>query len=142
MRYKSVMATFSTQATILVQLPDVPGEVVMVHRVLWMVSSFSDVTAIALTLDHNVNIAVTLSTDASSKSQWWAGDQGASGGTPPHVDVAYSPSPYELVGLQRFDHIASVGTVSGRLIILYTTRREPNRTKWNELRSRTSFERD
>jgi len=140
-KYFAVTASFSSQTTQLVRLPDIPGQVVQVHLVHWAISSFSAVTGIALTLDHNVNLNITLSTNSDSKSQWWAGDQAHSGGGSAPITIPYRP-PYELVGAQRFDHISSAGTVVGKLIILYTMRLERNRTVWNELRARTSFERD
>jgi hypothetical protein len=135
--------TFTTQATILLPLPDIPGQVVQVRRVLWMASSFSVSTAVSIGLDHNVSLAVTLSTTESRGSRWCAiedphDDDGGSGH--PRL-VEFGEWPYELVGLQRFDHVSSAGTVSGRLQVLYTLRREGNRTRWNDLRARTSFER-
>lgn len=132
--------SFSTQATVITRLPDIPGVIVQVHRVLWMVSSFSAVTAITVVLDHNISLAVTLSVNDFA-SRWCRIDQAASGGGPPHGDYPFWPEPYELVGAQRFDHVASAGTVIGTLAIIYSTRRERNRTLWNEIRARTSFER-
>jgi len=132
--------SFSTQATVIVPLPDIPGRVVQVHRVLWMVSSFSAATAISIILDHNVSTAVTMSVNDFG-SRWVRIDQAASGGGPPHGEYVFSPEPYELIGPQRFDHVASAGTVIGTLAIFYSMRGERNRTLWNALRARTSFER-
>ncbi len=141
MRYFALSAVFTTQVTFLARLPDIPGWVVQVHLVHWAVASFGAATSIAVTLDHNINLAITLSTNSDSKSQWFGGDQGANLEGPPAIVMPYRP-PYELIGTQRFDVISAVGQVSGKLIILYTLRRETNRTLWNEIRSRTSFERD
>ncbi len=140
-RVKIVRASFSTQATILVDLPDVPGEVVQVSRVLWMVESFSAVTGTGIRLYHDVDISKTLAFASIPPNLWMNISQGLSGGSDSQAEVVFTP-PYELVGKQRFDHISSAGTVVGHLTIHYTTRPERNTTTWNELRSRTSFERD
>lgn len=140
MRYKDIFVTFNTQTTRLVPLPDLPGVVVLVHQVTFQMSSFSDVTAATVVLDHNIEEGLTLSVTSESTSRWFASDQGASGGGPAPTVHRYDP-PYELVGKQRLDALSSVGTVSGRLVIHYTTRRESNRTRWNALRMLTSFER-
>lgn len=140
-RVKILRLAFSTQAVVLVELPDIPGIVVLVSRVLFMVESFSAATAIGVRLYHDTDVSKTLAFTDIPGALWFSGSQAASGGGPPHVDVEYHP-PYELVGAQRCDHISSAGSVVGHLVVHYTTRREGNRTLWNELRSRTSFERD
>lgn len=139
----ALFVTFTTQATRLLRFPDIPGQVVEVRRVLWMASSFSTDTAVSLVLDHNVSLAVTLSTTENRASRWCAVDDphDTNGGSGHPRVVEFGEWPYELIGVQRFDHISSAGTVSGRLQVIYTLRREPNRTRWNALRARTSFER-
>ena len=140
-RVKIVRLSFSTQDVVLVQLPDIPGIVVEVHQVLWNVESFTDVTGIGIRLYHDIDVSKTLAFSEIPGALWCAISQGLSGGADVQALVRFDP-PYDLVGAQRLDHISSVGTVVGHLTIHYTTRREPNRTVWNELRSRTSFERD
>lgn len=140
-RVKIVRVSFSSQVTELVELPDIPGLVVEVHRVLWMVESFSDVTGTGVRLYHDVDVSKTLAFDSIPPNLWMNVSQGLSGAADSQAEVVYTP-PYELIGVQRLDTISSVGTVIGHLTIHYTVRREANRTVWNELRSRTSFERD
>jgi len=138
---KVTRLSFSTQGVVLVHLPDIQGVVVLVRRVIFMVRSFSAVTGIGIRLYHDIDVSKTLAFGEIPGSLWFAGGQAASGGGPPHMDVAYEP-PIEMVGAQRCDFISSAGTVVGDLVIHYTTRSERNRTLWNELRSRTSYERD
>lgn len=140
-RVKIVRASFSTQDVILVDLPDIPGKVVEVHRVLWMTESFSSTTAIGIRLYHDVDVSKTLAFAAIPPNLWMNISQGLSGGSDSQGEVVFTP-PYDLIGVQRFDHISSAGTVIGHLTIHYTMRSERNRTVWNELRARTSFERD
>lgn len=136
-----VNATVSQQTT-MIQLPDIPAVVVEVRRVIWLLSSFDATSALATILDHNVNEAVTLSTTEDRDSMWFPGHNAYDvDGFGVQANIEYSP-PYDLIGKQRFDYLASGGNLSGMLVILYTLRREPNKTLWNELRGRTSFERD
>lgn len=129
----------TTTQVVLLPFPDVPGQVVEVRRLLWQLSSFSAATAVVVVLHHNIEVAITLST-ADFTAAWARIDQGASNGGPAPVEVRFEP-PYDLVGKQRMDFGLSSGTAVGILTVHYTTRRESNRTVWNELRSRTSFER-
>lgn len=140
-RVKIVRLSFSTQSVVLVELPDIPGLVVLVSQVLWSVESFSQVTGIGIRLYHDIDVSKTLAFSEIPGALWCNISQGLSGAADVQAVVAFQP-PYELIGAQRLDHISSAGTVVGQLTIHYTTRREPNRTVWNELRSRTSFERD
>jgi len=135
---KLTRLSFSIQSTVLIELPDIPGEVVQVNDVLWMVSSFTMDTAITVILHHNTALSVSLSVNDFG-SAWCRMDQ-ASGGGPPQVGYHFA-DPYELVGRQRCDFVASAGSVIGTLAILYSVRAEPNRTLWNGLRRTTSFER-
>lgn len=137
-RIKLTNVVFSSQATVLFDLPDIPGRVVQVGTVIWMVNSFTAPTGIALVLHHNISLNVTLSVNDFA-SAWCRIDQAASNGGPPPGVVFFDP-PYELIGRQRFDHVASAGAVIGTLSVIYTLRNEPNTTIWNELRRRTSFE--
>lgn len=125
-------------ATTLLRLPDIPGQVVEVRRLIFNLTSFSAATAVAIAFHHNVNLNVTLST-TNFTSQWAQMDVGASNGGPAPMHIPFDP-PYELVGVQRADAQLSAGTAAGILMVIYTVRRESNRTVWNELRARTSFE--
>ena len=140
-RVKNVSLIFSTQSVVLVDLPDIPGLVVEVRRVRWMVESFSDVTSMGVRLYHDIDISKTLAFGEVPDNLWCNIAQGLSGGADSQAEVVFEPA-YDLIGPQRCDFIAAVGTVAGYLTIHYTTRKEANRTVWNELRSRTSFERD
>jgi len=139
-RVKVLRVSFSTQATVLVELPDIPGLVVEVRQVNWYLESFSAETAVALRLYHNIDLSVTLAFARVPGDVWWSVGQAVGTGGPSPVQTVYDP-PFDLIGAQRFDHVASAGTVIGHLVIHYTTRRESNRTLWNDLRARTSFER-
>lgn len=122
----------------LIELPDIPGIVVEVRRVLVNVESVSTATGMGFRLYHNISNAVTLPFSEVPSSLWfWASLQATN--EMAMADVEYSP-PYDLIGKQRYDTIGSAGAAITGLTILYTTRREPNRTVWNELRRRTSFE--
>lgn len=112
-----------------------------VSRVIWSVESFSSATGTGIRLYHDVDVSKTLAFASIPPNLWMNISQALSGGADSQGEVVFTP-PYELVGLQRFDHISSAGTVIGHLSIHYTIRMESNRTRWNELRSRTSFERD
>jgi len=125
--------------TRIVHLPDIPGQVVQVRRIVFGLESFSSATAVVVVFHHNVELAVTLSV-GDTTAAWARVEAGASGGTPVFQPVVFDP-PYELVGPQRMDYQLSAGTGEGSVMVTYTLRRERNRTLWNELRSRTSFER-
>jgi len=140
-RVKIVRASFSAQGTLLVDLPDIPGQVVLVSRVLWMVESFSAGTAIGIRLYHDTDTSKTLEFAAIPPNLWMNISQALVDAADSQAEVVFTP-PYELIGRQRFDFITSAGTVVGHLTIHYTTRPERNRTVWNELRARTSFETD
>lgn len=94
-------------------------------------------TALASLLAHNTGPGFTFqSTDPSTA---WAqlfliGDGHAIRG-----EQVYDPEPYELIGKQRWVNINSAGTTTVRLAVVYSMRREPNRTLWNDLRAKTSF---
>lgn len=126
-------------ATNLVQLPDLPGLVVQVWFVAFMVRSVSEATAVSFTLHHNIGTTAISVNDFGSM---WTHGAGAYSGTanPGQIAIPFWPEPYELIGTQRWDAQPSAGTVSAILQIHYTLRRERNRTVWNMLRSRTSFE--
>ena len=140
MQTKIEPLSFSTQETVITQLPDLPGQVVEVRRLIFGVQSFTLATAVAVRLDHNVSLAITLGVNVDLATNWAAFDVAMSGGGPPLLDVVFDV-PYELIGPQRIDVVSSAGTVIGALQILYTSRSEPNRVLWNALRARTSFER-
>lgn len=126
--------------TRLMRFPDIPGQVVEVRRVTFGLTSFSSATAVTVVFHHNVNLNITLSVGDFTDA-WGRITAGASGGTPPFEPLVFDP-PYDLVGVQRLDYQLSAGTAEGLVMAVYTVRRERNRTVWNELRSRTSFERD
>jgi len=133
----------STQTTILVQLPDLPGIVVQIWALFFSLASFSANAGVAHAMHHDVNRGVTLSV-FDFGSQW------AHANTPVDTDgpgtlfvpIYFQPEPYELIGTQRWDLLPSGGTVQCDLMIHYTTRIERNRTRWNLMRSKTSFESD
>lgn len=125
--------------TTLVPLPDIPGLVVEIRRIVFNLVSFSEVTALKIVFHHNINLAETLSTaDLTDAWAWMAA--GASGGGPEPLHLPFDP-PFEVIGTQRMDTILSAGTAEGDLLLQYTMRRETNRTLWNALRAKTSFER-
>jgi len=122
------------------RLPDIPGQVVEIRRVVFGLTSFSAATAVTVVFHHNVDLSITLSVGDFTDA-WGRITAGASGGTPSFEPMVFDP-PYELVGAQRMDYQLSAGIGEGLVMVTYTVRRERNRTLWNELRSRTSFERD
>ena len=130
---------FSTQATIILPFPDIPGQVVEIHDVYWNFRTFSS-SEIAIRLRHDVDLSLTLSVN-DPVGVWCYLDQGVTSEGYGPWRMQYDP-PYELLGPQRCDHVASAGTVDGGLTVMYTTRREGNRALWNELRRRTSYERN
>ncbi len=140
-RVKIVRLSFTTQSTVLVELPDIPGVVVEVSRVLWMVESFSTATAVGVRLYHDIDMSRTLAFASIPPNLWASFSQGINVEGPAPIVIAFTP-PYQLIGVQRLDFISSAGSVIGLLTIHYTVRKESNRTLWNELRARTSFERD
>ncbi len=131
------------QNTVLVDLPDLPGIVVRVWRVMIDLQSFSVAAAIVHTLSHDVNLGVTLSTNDVA-GQWIHVEQahGAAGLGQPHIEVPFLPEPLELIGPQRWDILPGAGTITTFLTVHYTLRPERNVTEWNLLRARTSHERD
>lgn len=137
-RIKMTALIFSTQATVLVPLPDLPNQVVQVSSVIWQLGTFTAATGVVVVMHHNVSLAVTLSVNDFG-SAWCRLEHAASNGGPAPAVVEYNP-PYELVGPQRCDHVSSAGTVIGSLLIIYTMRAEPSDVLWNALRRRTSFE--
>lgn len=140
-RVKFARTSVSTaQTTELIELPDIPGIVVLISRVLVMLESASTGTGMGFRLYHNISLALTLPFASVPGDLWfWASLQATNEAAV--ASVAYDP-PYELVGKQRYDTIGSAGSAIVGLTIIYDTRRERNRTAWNEIRARTSFERD
>jgi len=137
-------ALFSTQTTVLVDLPDLPAQVVQVWAVYFDIASFSDTLGIAHALYHDINLGSTRSVNEVT-AQWLHAEQplNTSGLGQPHLEVRFWPTPYELIGTQRWDIIPAGGaTISAFITIHYTIRIERNPTKWNLLRANTSFERD
>jgi len=135
-----VSATTSI-VTVLLRLPDIPGQVVEVRRLTFNLTSHSAFTGVAVAFHHNVNLNETLSV-GDFTSQWARMNLGVGlieGAQPMHIPFDV---PYDLVGVQRWDTQLSAGTAEATLMVIYTVRREPNRTVWNELRARTSFEGD
>ncbi len=127
-----------TQTFELLELPDIPGVVVQVRRVKVRLESASTGTGMGFRLYHNIDDSVTLPfSDVPGTLWFWASMQA----TNEHAseEQVYDP-PYELIGKQRYDTIGSAGTAIVGLTIIYTTRRERNRTLWNEMRARTSRE--
>ncbi len=138
-RVKIIRMSFSTSQTFeLVELPDIPGIVVLVSLVTFMVESFSSATGLSIRLYHNIDDSVTLAFANVPGTLWMNISMGINS-DPSQASVVYNP-PIEMIGKQRLDAVSSAGTVVGHLMIHYTTRREPNRTVWNELRARTSRE--
>jgi len=138
-----VLTSITSQTTKLVELLDLPGIVVRVWSVQFMLSSFSESVAVAHALRHDVNLGTTLST-ADMPGQWAHAEQpqDSDGAGLSNIIVPFWPEPYELIGTQRWDVNLSAGTISVKVAIHYTLRKEPNKTRWNLLRARTSFERD
>lgn len=126
--------------TRLMRLPDIPGQVVEVRRVTFGLTSFSSATAVTAVFHHNVSLNITLSVGDFTDA-WGRITAAASGGSPPFEPLVFDV-PYDLVGVQRLDYQLSAGTGAGLVMVTYTVRRERNETVWNELRARTSFERD
>ena len=139
-RVKIVRLDISAQSLELIDLPDIPGQVVEVHRVKFGVRSFTDVTGVGLRLYHDIDVSKTLAFNAAPPNLWCTLNLGLSGAGQSDEQI-FTPV-YDLIGSQRLDFVSSVGNVIGDLTIHYTMRRESNRTIWNELRARTSFERD
>lgn len=136
----AVSATTSI-VTVLLRLPDIPGQVVEVRRLMFNLTSHSAFTGLATAFHHNVNLNVTLSV-GDFTSQWARMNLGVGlieGAQPMHIP--FDP-PYDLVGVQRWDTQLSSGTAEATLMVNYTVRMERNKTIWNELRARTSFEGD
>jgi len=125
--------------TRLMRFPDIPGQVVEIRRITFGLTSFSSATAVTCVFHHNIELSITLSVGDFTDA-WGRITAGASGGTPSFEPMVFEP-PYDLVGTQRLDYQLSAGTGEGLVMALYTVRRESNKTLWNELRARTSFER-
>ncbi len=136
------MGSISSQTTLLVELPDLPNQVLQVWRLTFDIQSSSEATAIVHALSHDVNLGTTLST-ADVAGQWAHVEQGrAVDSLANHLELPFWPEPYELIGTQRWDVLPSNGGITPFLTVHYTVRREPNLTKWTLLKARTSFERD
>jgi len=127
------------QTVTILRFPDIPKEVVRVHRVMSWVSSFSASTAFANVLAHNVSDNFTLQT--GDLSNLWCRINQAITSEVPYGVFEFDPAPYELVGPQRWVSINSAGIITAVLAVVYSIRKEPNLTLWTELRARTSFER-
>lgn len=133
--------SWTAQETVLVPLPDLPGQVVEIHSVIGQIQSSSVLSVISYGLYHNVDLSITLGMDLEIGQQWAHLElRTGTGRTQSTPAVIHFPVPYDLVGLQRWDMTASAGTVVGTLSVIYTLRQERNRILWNELRARTSFE--
>lgn len=131
----------TTQESQLIYLPDIPGQVVEVHNVIGQVVSFSASSANLVALYHNTDLGTVLNANDFG-AQWCRLELSTNTGAAIVSPVSiYYPVPYELVGPQRMDTLASAGNVDVVVMIIYTMRAEPNRTLWNALRQRTSFER-
>ncbi len=137
-----IASAITSQTTVLLRFPDIPGQVVEIHAVIGQVQSFSASAAISMALYHNSDLGVTLGMNTEIKGQW------AHLELPVDIDAAvvtpvpiWFPVPYDLVGVQRWDVVPSAGTITAFISVIYTVRSEGNRTLWNELRRRTSFER-
>lgn len=143
MRVKIVsLGNITQQTAFLIELPDLPTLVVQVWSVFFDITSSSAATAITHTLWHDVNLGTTLST-LDVPGQWMHVSQGrAVDSLTNHIHVPFWPEPYELIGPQRWVCGVSNGTVAPKCTIHYTMRKESNKTLWNLLRARTSFERD
>jgi len=133
----------STQTTRLVDLPDLPSQVVQVWAVYFDLQNFDATMAVSHALYHDVNLGITRSINEVG-AQWLHAEQpmDVDGPGQPHIVVRFWPEPYELIGTQRWDIVPSGGNATPFMTIHYTIRIERDRTKWNLLRARTSFERD
>lgn len=137
-----IMDSVTSQTTRLLRLPDLPGHVVEVHSVIGHVQSFSANTAVSYGLYHNTDLGVTLGMNTELAGQWAHLEMPVdTDAGPPATPVFHFPVPYELIGVQRWDMAMSGGTITALISIVYTLRREPNKTLWNAIRRRTSFER-
>lgn len=132
-----ISQTGAGQTLQILRLPDIPGRVLLIHRVKLSFESFSAVTALMSLLAHNTGPGFTFQT--SEPENAWNQLPIIGDGASSPVEQVYDPTPYELVGAQRWVVINSAGNVIVRLAILYSWRREPNQTLWSELRARTSF---
>lgn len=129
----------------LIRLPDIPGQVVEVRSVHVQIQGVTEDTSISHGLYHNTDQSVVHGINIVAE-QWLhfdhpavfaAGDEGS----PASPLSFYFAVPYDLVGNQKWEMAMSDGTVVAVMTIIYTMRKEANRTLWNELRARTSFER-
>ncbi len=126
--------------TVLVPLPDLPAMVVRIWAVQFDLTSWTEATAVAQVLHHNVGTSAL--SVADFRSMWTRVSQAVGTDAMTHVSVPFWPEPYELIGTQRWDTQPSAGTISATLQIHYTLRRETNATLWNLLKVKTSFEGD
>lgn len=125
--------------TRLIRLPDIPGQVVEVRRVTFGLTSFSSTTAVTVVFHHNIELSITLSVGDFTDA-WGRITGGAGGGSESAFFPMVFDPPLELIGAQRMDYQLSAGTGEGLVMVSYTVRPERNRTVWNALRARTSFE--
>lgn len=124
----------------ILQLPDIPGQVVEVRSVIVEEQGVNASTAISHALYHNIDQSVVHGINIVEE-QWCHFEM------PTVLDVAPGRRswidfavPYDLVGPQKWE-MSVTQLTQCILTIVYTVRREPNKTIWNELRARTSYER-
>lgn len=137
-----IQESITQQTTVLMRLPDLPGWVVEVLSVIVGVQSFSANTAVTSALYHNTDLGVALGINTNLAGQWCHLENPLDTDAAVGAQTVFAfPVPYELIGVQRWDCAVSGGTTTVVMSILYTLRREANRTLWNDIRRRTSFER-
>lgn len=129
--------TGAGQTHSLIPLPDFPGWVVQVHRVKAQLEGWTSTTIAGILLAHNTGPGFTFTTTAPERA--WTQLYIIPDGGPNSAEQVFDPVPYELAGHQRFVLINSAGTTTVRLSVLYSLRRERNKTLWNALRAKTSF---
>jgi len=136
------MGSISAQSVLNVDLPDLIHQVLRIWKVTFDIQSSSEATAIVQALSHDVSLATTLSLNDVAK-QWMHVEQGrAVDDLQNHIELAFWPEPYELVGPQRWVCQPSNGSITPFITFHYTVRREPNLTRWALLKRRTSTEED
>lgn len=123
----------------ILRLPDHNLTVVRVHRVKLQVEAFSEATTIGSLLAHDIGPGFTFQTNepGNAWNQIYLGFSTLSPG--PATGEQVYDEPYELAGPQRWVVINAAGTVTVRLSVVYSLRREPNLTVWTALRQKTSF---
>lgn len=125
----------------LLRLPDIPGLVVEVRSVIAQVQGVTVSSSVSHGLYHNTDQSVVHGINIVEE-QWLHFEQAAVlDATPATFNRIDFDEPYDLAGPQKWEMAMSAGTVVAIMTIIYTTRKEKNRTIWNELRARTSFER-